>query len=41
MTKYSFYVYLAVMAGVTYLVRMLPSLFRGDRNCDRIICGLH
>ena len=24
MTKYSFYVYLAVMAGVTYLIRMLP-----------------
>lgn len=22
--KYSFYVYLAVMAGVTYLIRMLP-----------------
>ncbi len=42
MTKYSFYIYLLVMAGVTYLVRMLPLVLAKKKitNCF-ILSFLH
>ncbi len=37
MNNYSFYVYLAVMAGVTYLVRMLPLVLIKKKITNRFL----
>ena len=35
--KYSFFVYLAVMAGITYLIRMLPFVLVKEKIKNRFI----
>ena len=37
MTKYSFYIYLLVTAGVTYLIRMLPLVLAKKKITNKFI----